>query len=94
MAKRSITQRWLINSLGIILIIIIIIEVVFSVAVQNYYYNSTKQHLTSKLNLINSMLLKASQDQSANFSAELRNYVQNFSDKDRMELMAINIDGI
>lgn len=93
MAKRSITQRWLINSLGIILIIIIIIEVVFSVAVQNYYYNSTKQHLTSKLNLINSMLLKASQDQSANFSAELRNYVQNFSDKDRMELMAINIDG-
>lgn len=93
MAKRSITQRWLINSLGIILVILIIIEVVFSVAVQNYYYNSAKQYMTSKLNLINSMLLKASQDQSANFSTELRNYVQNFSDKDSMELMAINIDG-
>ncbi len=93
MAKRSITQRWLINSLGIILFILIIIEVVFSVAVQNYYYNSAKQYMTSKLNLINSMLLKVSQDQSANFSTELRNYVQNFSDKDSMELMAINIDG-
>lgn len=93
MAKRSITTRWLVNSLGIILVILIVIEIVFSLAIQNYYYNSARQLLTSKLNILNSMLIKTSQDQNANLASEIRSYVENFSDKDKMELMAINNDG-
>ena len=85
MTKRSITQRWLINSLGIILIILIIIEIAFSIAIQNYYYISAKQYMSSKLDSITSVLIKVSTDNSSNFSNELRNYVQNFSDKENME---------
>ncbi len=94
MAKRSITQRWLINSLGVILIILIVIEIGFTVAIQNYYYSSAKQHLTSRLNIITSMLLKVSQDNSSNFSAEVRSIVENFDEKDKIELMAVNTDGV
>ena len=93
MSKKSITTRWLLNSLGIVLIILIAIEVIFTVSIQNYYYNSARQYLNSKLNVINSMLLKSSQEQNANLSNEVRNFVENFEEKDKMELMAIGNDG-
>ena len=43
MAKKSITKRWLINNLGVVLMILLIIEMVFIYVVQNYYYSSAKQ---------------------------------------------------
>ncbi len=92
-SKRSITQRWLINSLGVILLILIIIEIGFTIAIQNYYYSSAKQHLNTRLNIITSTLVKFSQDSTSNYSAEIRNIVENFDEKDRIELMAINTRG-
>lgn len=93
MAKRNITQRWLINSLGVILLILIVIEIGFTVAIKNYYYSSAKQFMTSRMNIISSVLVKYSQDSSTNFSAEIRNIVQSFDEKERIELMAINTRG-
>lgn len=93
MAKRSITQRWLLNSLGVILLILIIIEIGFTVAIQNYYYSSAKQYLTSRSNIITSMLLRVSQDSTSNYSAEIRNIVETFDEKEQIELMAINNRG-
>ncbi len=92
-AKKSITQRWLFNSLGIILMILIVIEIGFSVAIQNYYYNSTRQYINSTLTVVTNMLNKASQDTTLNFSEEIRNTVENFFSKDKMELMAVNVYG-
>ncbi len=94
MAKRSITQRWLINSLGVILVILIAIELGFAFFIQNYYYSSAKQYVNSRMNIISSVLTKYSQDTNINFSAEVRNMVESFSEKERMELMAINSRGV
>ncbi len=93
MAKRSITRRWLINSLGGILLILIIVELIFTVSIRNYYYSSARQYLTSRMNVISSMLVRASTDSSANFSSEVRNAVEGFEEKERIELMAIDISG-
>lgn len=93
LTKRSITQRWLINSLGIILIILIIVEVLFSMAIQNYFYSSSKQYLASKLNSITTVLMNTSQENFANYNEKIRSMVENFSEKDQMELMAIDING-
>ena len=57
MAKKSITKRWLINNLGVVLMILLIIEMVFIYVVQNYYYSSAKQYLVSKLNAVTSLSL-------------------------------------
>jgi len=94
MAKRSITQRWLINSLGVILLILIIIEIGSTIAIQNYYYSSAKQYLTSRANIITSTLLRVSQDNTSNYSAEIRNIVESFDEKEQIELMAINNQGV
>ena len=61
--------------------------------VQTYFYNSAKQYLISKLNAVTSVLTVHSQDSSANFSAEMRNMLETFNEKDKIELMAINSKG-
>ena len=60
---------------------------------QPYFYNSAKQYLISKLNAVTSVLTVHSQDSSANFSAEMRNMLETFNEKDKIELMAINSKG-
>lgn len=93
MAKRSITQRWLIYSVGIIFILLLAIAVGLSYGIKNYYYSSVTQQLNSRINMISSVLLRYSESTSANFAAEVRGMVESFEDKEMMELMAINSQG-
>lgn len=92
-SRKSITGRWLVNNIGVVLLILLILETFFIYAVQTYYYNSAKQYMTSKVNAVTSVLSRYSSDSSKNFSAEVRNMVESFSDKDKMELMVVNSKG-
>lgn len=93
MAKKSITKRWILNNLGVLFLVLTIIEMVFIYSIQNYYYSSAKQYLLSKLNAVSSVLSIHSQDNTANFSAEIRNTLETFNEKDKIELMAVNSKG-
>ena len=93
MAKKSITKRWIINNLGIVVMALLIISMVIVYAIQNYFYVSARQYLISKLNAVTSVLSIHSQDSSANFSAEMRTMLETFNEKDKIELMAINSKG-
>ncbi|MBQ8297556.1 MAG: HAMP domain-containing histidine kinase [Ruminococcus sp.] len=93
MAKKSITRRWIYNNLGVIFLIMVVIEMAFIYSVQNYYYGSAKQYLASKINAVTSVLSIHAQDNAANFSAEMRNMLETFNEKDKIELMAINSKG-
>ncbi|MBO5572381.1 MAG: HAMP domain-containing histidine kinase [Ruminococcus sp.] len=93
MAKKSITKRWIINNLGIVVMALLIISMAIVYAIQNYFYVSARQYLISKLNAVTSVLSIHSQDSSANFSAEMRTMLETFNEKDKIELMAINSKG-
>lgn len=93
MAKRSITKRWILNNLGVVFLVLMVIEMAFIYAIQNYYYSSAKQYLISKINAVTSVLSIHSQDSATNFSAEMRNMLETFNEKDKIELMAINSKG-
>lgn len=93
MAKKSITKRWIFNNFGVVLLVMVVIEMAFIYAIQNYYYSSAKQYLVSKLNAVTSVLSIHSQDSAANFSAEMRNMLETFNEKDKIELMAVNSKG-
>lgn len=93
MARKSITKRWMVNNLGVIILALIVIELVVIYAIQSYYYSSAKQYLISKINAVTSVLSIHSQDTSANFSSEVRNMLETFNEKDKIELMAINSRG-
>ena len=91
--KKSITKRWIFNNLGLVFLTLIVIEMTFIYAIQNYYYSSARQYLVSKINALTSILSIHAQDSSANFNTEIRTTLENFNEKDKMELMAINSKG-
>ena len=85
---KGITKRWVFNTFGVILIILFVLIVAFAVIVQGFYYNDVFQVLngrsTELVNIFNS---------SYDFTETARYYVENFPDKELMELMVINSDG-
>lgn len=93
MAKKSITKRWIFNNLGVLILALAVVELAFIYSIQNYYYSSAKQYLVSKLNAVSSVLSIHAQDNTANFSSEIRNTLETFNEKDKIELMAINSKG-
>ncbi len=93
MAKKSITKRWIFNNLSVVILVMIVFGLMFVYAIQNYFYSSAKQYLVSKINAVTSVLSIHSQDNAANFSAEMRNMLETFNEKDKIELMAINSKG-
>ena len=93
MVKKSITKRWLFNSIGVISIILVVAILAFSFSIQNYFYSSSKQYVSSRMTMISSLLTRYSSDANLNFSSEIRNLVENFSEKDKMEFMVINSKG-
>ncbi len=83
----------MVNNLGLIVMLLMVIWLAVVYAMQNYYYSSAKQYLNTKLNSVTSIMTRYAQDADVNFSAELRSTLENFSDKDKMELMAIDSKG-
>ena len=61
-----------------------------TVFVRSYYYGTARQYMTSRINMISSILQRSYNDPSASFSAEVRSIVENWSEKDKMELMVVD----
>ena len=90
MAQKKITQRWLTGSLGVILVILVIVEIAVWAVVRTFYYSSAQQTLLSQANTVNTLLAKYAEDPSIDYQREVRNLVENFELRDRMELMAVD----
>ena len=95
MAKKrmkKITKRWLINSFGVVLVIVAVMVVATSVSVHGYYYNGARQFLLSRSDAVATLLENYSRDSSVDFSVQLRRLVEDYEYKDKAELMAISGD--
>ncbi len=85
---RGITRRWLFNTFGVILIILFVLVIAFAVIIQNFYYSGIFQVLNGRsIELVNIF------NDTDDFISTSREYVENFPDKEHMELMVINQDG-
>lgn len=89
----SVTQRWITNNLGVVILIVLVIELAFVYAIQTFYYSSARQSLTSELTSVVNILSRYAQDSDTNLSSEMRNTLESFSAKEKMELMAVNAKG-
>lgn len=82
---KGITKRWVINTLGVILIILFVFVVAFAIIVQSFYYNGIFQTLNGRsAELVNIF------NDSDRFIETARDYVEDFPDKELMELMVID----
>lgn len=82
---KGITRRWLINSLGIILLILLVIVLASAFIAKNYYYNGILQAINGRAAEFANTIVK-----SDDFSTNARTYIESFPDKESMELMALD----
>lgn len=93
MAVKRITKRWLYNSFFVILMVLITLIIVFSIFIRSYFYNNVLQVMKSAAMVNTTLLVNYSEDNSVNFSSAVLKMVEDFEEKDRMELMAIDSSG-
>ncbi len=90
---KGITKRWVLNTLCSIVAIIIFAVVCLSYFISTYYSSSVEQALSSRSVELSNILSDFSSDSDQGFTATARDYVENFPDKEHMEIIVINSDG-
>ena len=85
---KGITKRWVMNTFGVILIILCVLTVAFAVVVQSLYYNGIRQTLSGRSGELSGMF-----SGNISFMDEAIEYVEGFPDKEMMELIVISQDG-
>ncbi len=94
MIKNSIVKRWAVSVLAGIIILIIAIGVSIGFILKQQYYNSVEMTLNSRASvMVLSNFNSASAINDENFMKLARNFVDNFSDKNVMEVWVLDKNG-
>ena len=89
--SKGITRRWLTNSLGVILLFIFVIIIVAFFAVKSYYYTSISEAISGRSKeLVNVMGHVSTSEQ---FMSSVIDYIENFPEKELMEVMVYDEKG-
>ena len=67
--RSSITKRWLFNSFGIIVVIMVLMVIGVSAAMHSFYYNSASQYIRTRAAAVNARLENAAADAGSDFTA-------------------------
>ena len=90
---KKITKRWIINSLGVILVILISLGVALSVSIKNYFYESVERVMLSQAETVSGLLSKYSMEENGDYESYFRGIVTTFEKRNMMELMVISEEG-
>lgn len=89
MVKKSIATRWFTNSFVVVMILLVIIDICLFFVIKSFYYTGVEQYLTTEANIIAGVLNRIDDGDTD----QVREAVESFDKKNRMELMAIDNDG-
>lgn len=89
----TITRRWIVNSLGIVVLVLLFLVLGVCIFINNYYTTGARQYITNKMNTLTSILQQYYTDNPVTFSSEVFSMIENWGDQDKTELMAINRNG-
>lgn len=92
-AKRSIATRWMVNTLSVIALLLIIANVSIYYFMRQYYYGSAESYVVSEANATATILARLYGDLAVNYSTGVRELIEGFEKKDKMEMMSINKNG-
>ncbi len=89
---KGITKRWVLNTLLVVVVVVLFVVFCLSYAVRIYYYHSVTQTLSAESAEFASVLEDYTSD-SSTFASTARIYVENFDEKEKMEVTAIDASG-
>lgn len=93
--RRSISRRWFINTIGVVLVVLAVSIFALSITVRSSTYSGIEQALTGRMDELLNWLSGGSGGHStaSEFAAITRAYIEGFPDKDDMEIMGLNRNG-
>ncbi|MBQ1262695.1 MAG: HAMP domain-containing protein, partial [Oscillospiraceae bacterium] len=87
---QKITKRWLLRSFAIIVVTLVSIEALVIALTSNSYYHSAKQAVLTRASVLKNTLDSYSTNANIDFAEQTRLLIENFSERDKMELLAID----
>ncbi|MBE6956081.1 MAG: HAMP domain-containing histidine kinase [Ruminococcaceae bacterium] len=87
---RGIRQRWLANSISVVLVMVVLAVAAFSVAMARYYYDAMEEGLKARASSAASFFRNYTE---AEYLRAAKSYVDNFSEKNKLELQFLEPDG-
>lgn len=91
--KNTITKRWAVNSLGVVIAVLLLVVLAAAVFVNSYYTSGARQYITNRMNTLSGILKQYYTDSPVTFPDEVHSMIENWSDRNKTELMAINKNG-
>lgn len=91
--RSSIAGRWMFNTLSVVGVLLVIANVCIYYFTRQYYYGSAETYLVSEANATATVLTRLYEDMAVNYSTEVRELIEVFDKKDKMEMMSINKNG-
>lgn len=86
----KVTRRWILRSFLIIVAVLAAVVTLLVVLTRNSYYTSAQQLVRARAGLLQNTLIPYAGDHDVDFSEQARTLVENFSDRNRMELLALD----
>ena len=96
MLKRSVSRRWFVNTAGLVLVIMVIFITILVVTTRSYAYDNISSILRGRADEMLNVLATTNSGgyKSPNeFASLTRGYIENFPDKNSMEIHAIDRNG-
>jgi signal transduction histidine kinase len=91
--KSSIATRWFVNSFVVVALILLVLTVSVFFMLRQYYYGQVSQILQSEANIIARVLSNYHNNFGSIDSNEIRRAIEEFENKNLMELMALDNEG-
>ena len=90
---KGLRQRWLINSLGPIVLVALLGAVVYSVAIANYYYTGMRSDMVSRARAETDAFNTYAMNTYNEFYQQAYRSTESFEDREQMELQFLNSSG-
>ncbi len=89
----GITRRWLLNVFGVLLLVVVLVVTVLTTVVQNFYHNNCVNTLSASGEYMAKYFERYVYPQYHSVSASFMALVEDFEEKDIMEMQVISMNG-
>lgn len=90
---KGLKKRWLLDIIGVVLLIVVIVEIILAVFVRNYYYNYVSDNIDSRINSCIEFMNEKASSTNSEFELAAKEFINAYTDKNIVEVQFINCGG-
>ena len=93
MRFKRVIRRWMVNGLGVVLVLLLILELTMAIVVQSYYYQQVQNNLYTRAKSLCDIVETYINRGDFQFRDGVHSFVEEFPEKEMMELQFISASG-